>query len=79
MSQVLRLARFILPYKAKVAAALVALVVASRLRAGAGQGLKLVIDSGFGGGGSQAMLTPPSARWSASRHCSRPPRSRAFT
>jgi ATP-binding cassette subfamily B protein len=56
MTQVMRIARFIFPYKARLAVAFVALVVASGCVLALGHGLKLVIDSGFGGGGSQAML-----------------------
>jgi len=46
----LRLARFLMPYRARIAAALVALTVAAACVLALGQGLKLVIDNGFGSG-----------------------------
>jgi ATP-binding cassette subfamily B protein len=55
MRQVLRLARFVAPYRAKVAVAMVALVVAAGCVLALGQGLKFVVDRGFGGG-SPALL-----------------------
>jgi ATP-binding cassette subfamily B protein len=48
MAHVLRLARFIAPYRLKVAAALAALVVAAGCVLALGQGLKYVVDQGFG-------------------------------
>ena len=45
-----RIARFLLPYRARVAAAVVALVVAAACVLALGQGLKLVVDNGFGSG-----------------------------
>ncbi len=49
MAHVLRLARFVAPYRLKLAAALVALVVAAGCVLLLGHGLKLVVDQGFGG------------------------------
>ena len=46
----LRLARFLLPYRARIAAAVLALTVAALCVLALGQGLKLVIDNGFGSG-----------------------------
>ncbi len=50
MSQFLRLARFLAPYRLRVAAALAALVVAAGCVLALGHGLKLVVDGGFGSG-----------------------------
>src|SRR5262245_9716768 len=50
MTHVLRLARFIAPYRLKVAIALTALVIAAGCVLALGQGLKLVVDNGFGSG-----------------------------
>ncbi|MGQ0655759.1 MAG: ABC transporter transmembrane domain-containing protein [Betaproteobacteria bacterium] len=47
---VLRLARFVAPYRRRVACALAALLVAAGCVLALGQGLKLVIDAGFGSG-----------------------------
>ena len=47
-SQFLRLGRFLAPYKARVAGALAALLVAASCVLALGQGLRYVIDSGFG-------------------------------
>lgn len=55
MAHILRLARFVAPYRLKVAAAMAALVVAAGCVLAMGQGLKLVVDRGFGGA-SPAML-----------------------
>jgi ATP-binding cassette subfamily B protein len=49
------LARFVAPYRRKVAVALLALVVAAGCVLALGQGLKLVVDQGFGSG-SPALL-----------------------
>ena len=51
----LRLARFLLPYRWRIAAAVVALTVAAVSVLALGQGLKLVIDSGFGSGEPQLL------------------------
>ncbi|HUJ85361.1 MAG TPA: ABC transporter transmembrane domain-containing protein [Burkholderiales bacterium] len=48
--QFARLARFLRPYRARIAGALVALVVAAGSVLALGQGLKHVVDSGFGSG-----------------------------
>ncbi len=48
MRHALRLARFIAPYRLKIAAALLALVVAAGCVLALGQGLKHVVDKGFG-------------------------------
>ena len=45
-----RVARFLLPYRARVAVALAALVVAAACWLALGQGVKHVIDGGFAGG-----------------------------
>jgi ATP-binding cassette, subfamily B, bacterial len=50
VSPLLRLARFVLPYKGRLAAAAVALIVAAASVLALGQGLKHVIDSGFASG-----------------------------
>jgi ATP-binding cassette subfamily B protein len=50
MRHVLRLARFVAPYRMKIAAALLALVVAAGCVLALGQGLKYVVDKGFGSG-----------------------------
>jgi ATP-binding cassette subfamily B protein len=55
VSQLRRLLRFLLPYRLRVAGALVALVVAAGSVLALGQGLRHVIDSGFGSG-NPAML-----------------------
>ncbi len=54
-AQYLRLLRFLLPYRWRVAVALTALVVASACVLALGQGLRFVIDAGFGSG-NPAML-----------------------
>ena len=51
----LPLARFLLPYRWRIAAAVVALTVAAVSVLALGQGLKLVIDSGFGSGEPQLL------------------------
>ena len=48
MRHALRLARFVAPYRLKIAVAMVALVVAAGCVLALGQGLKYVIDKGFG-------------------------------
>ena len=50
VAHLLRLARFVAPYRWRVAAALGALVVAASCVLALGQGLKHVIDAGFGSG-----------------------------
>jgi ATP-binding cassette subfamily B protein len=50
MPAMLRLARFLAPYRWRVAAALVALLVAAGSVLALGQGLKHVVDNGFGSG-----------------------------
>src|SRR5687767_8076637 len=50
MKHALRLARFVAPYRLKVAAALLALVVAAGCVLALGQGLRHVVDNGFGSG-----------------------------
>jgi ATP-binding cassette subfamily B protein len=49
------LARFLLPYRARVAGALAALVVAAACWLALGQGVKHVIDGGFAGGDPAAL------------------------
>ncbi len=48
VSQLARLGKFLLPYKWRVAAALVALLIAASCVLALGQGLRYVIDAGFG-------------------------------
>ncbi|MBM3367844.1 MAG: ABC transporter, partial [Betaproteobacteria bacterium] len=55
MAHILRLARFVAPYRLKVAMAMMALVIAAGCVLALGQGLKLVVDNGFGSG-SPRML-----------------------
>jgi ATP-binding cassette subfamily B protein len=55
MAHVLRLARFVAPYRLRVAAALAALVVAAGCVLALGQGLKLVVDNGFGSGNPELL------------------------
>ena len=50
MASMLRLAGFLAPYRLRVAVALVALLVAAGTVLALGQGLKHVVDNGFGGG-----------------------------
>jgi len=45
-----RLSRFLLPYRARIGAALVALLVAAGCVLALGQGLRFVVDAGFGSG-----------------------------
>ena len=47
VSQLLRLARFLVPYRARIAVALVALVIAASCMLALGQGMRHVIDAGF--------------------------------
>ncbi|MBM3385596.1 MAG: ABC transporter, partial [Betaproteobacteria bacterium] len=55
MAHILRLARFLAPYRLKVAAAMAALVVAAGCVLALGQGLKLVVDGGFGSGNPETL------------------------
>ena len=50
VAQLARLARFLLPYRLRIAVALTALVVAAGCVLALGQGLRHVIDGGFGSG-----------------------------
>ncbi|HJY77250.1 MAG TPA: ABC transporter transmembrane domain-containing protein, partial [Burkholderiales bacterium] len=50
-----KLARFLLPYRARIAWALAALVVAAASWLALGQGMKHVIDGGFAGGDPRAL------------------------
>src|SRR3954470_7840346 len=50
IAQLLRLGRFLMPYRSRIAVALVALVVAASCVLALGQGLRHVIDAGFGSG-----------------------------
>ncbi len=50
MMHALRLLRFVAPYRARVAVALVALLVAAGSVLALGQGLRHVVDAGFGSG-----------------------------
>jgi ATP-binding cassette subfamily B protein len=55
LSPLLRLASFVWPYKRRLAAAAVALLVAAGAVLALGQGLKLVVDSGFASGDVRAL------------------------
>lgn len=55
MRHVLRLARFIFPYRLKIAAAFCALVVAAGCVLALGQGLRHVVDKGFGSGSAPLL------------------------
>ena len=55
MQPILRLARFLAPYRWRIAAALVALLVAAACVLALGQGLRLVVDRGFGSGEPQLL------------------------
>ncbi len=57
MAYMLRLARFVAPYRLQVAAAMTALVVAAGCVLALGQGLKLVVDNGFGSGSPRMLDT----------------------
>src|SRR3954470_7740345 len=48
IAQLLRLGRFLMPYRSRIAVALVALVIAASCVLALGQGLRHVIDAGFG-------------------------------
>jgi ATP-binding cassette, subfamily B, bacterial len=50
VSHLVRLARFVAPYRGRVAAALVALVIAAACVLALGQGLRRVVDGGFASG-----------------------------
>jgi ATP-binding cassette subfamily B protein len=50
MPSMLRMARFLAPYRWRIAAALAALLVAAACVLALGQGLRLVVDRGFGSG-----------------------------
>jgi len=55
MGSLARLARFLAPYRWRIAAALAALLVAAACVLALGQGLKLVVDAGFGSGEPQLL------------------------
>ena len=55
MTHILRLGRFLLPYRARIAVALGALVIAAACVLALGHGLKLVVDNGFGSGNPQLL------------------------
>jgi ATP-binding cassette subfamily B protein len=55
MGSLARLTRFLLPYRARIAAALLALVVAAGGVLALGQGLRYVVDAGFGSGEPQLL------------------------
>ena len=55
LAQLARLGRFLLPYRARIAAALTALVVAASCVLALGQGLRYVIDAGFGSGDARML------------------------
>src|SRR5499426_2112632 len=51
----LRLGRFLMPYRARIAGALLALVIAASCVLVLGQGLRHVVDAGFGSGGPRLL------------------------
>jgi ATP-binding cassette subfamily B protein len=55
MRHVLRLARFVVPYRVKIGIALCALVIAAGCVLALGQGLKFVVDRGFGSGNPELL------------------------
>jgi ATP-binding cassette subfamily B protein len=55
MRHVLRLARFVVPYRLKISIALCALVIAAGCVLALGQGLKFVVDRGFGSGNPELL------------------------
>ncbi|HEX2650351.1 MAG TPA: ABC transporter transmembrane domain-containing protein [Burkholderiales bacterium] len=55
MRHALRLARFVAPYRARVAVALAALVIAAGCVLALGQGLRFVIDRGFGSSNAEFL------------------------
>jgi len=55
MGSLARLSRFLLPYRARIACALLALVVAAGGVLALGQGLRYVVDAGFGSGEPQLL------------------------
>jgi ATP-binding cassette subfamily B protein len=57
VGQLLRLARFLKPYRGRVYAALAALLVAAGCVLALGQGLRFVIDAGFGSGDAAMLNT----------------------
>ncbi len=57
ISQLRRLLRFLAPYRRQVAGALIALVTASGCVLALGQGLRFVIDAGFGSGNPALLNT----------------------
>lgn len=57
LGQLKRLVRFLIPYRLRIAAALLALVVAASCVLALGQGLRYVIDAGFGSGDPKLLNT----------------------
>src|SRR5262245_15077826 len=55
MSPVLRLLRFVSPYRLRIAVAMVALMVAAGCVLALGQGLRHVVDKGFGSGNPELL------------------------
>ena len=55
--------KFLLPYRAQVIFATIALVVTATVTLSVGQGMRLVIDEGFGAGSSTALVESTSL-WS---------------
>jgi ATP-binding cassette subfamily B protein len=55
LAQLARLGRFLLPYRRRIAAALAALVIAASSVLALGQGLRYVIDAGFGSGNPRLL------------------------
>src|SRR4051812_9195335 len=55
MRHALRLARFVAPYRLRIAVALVALLVAAGCVLALGQGLRHVVDKGFGSGNPELL------------------------
>ena len=57
IAHLFRLGRFLAPYRWRIAAALAALIIAASCVLALGQGLKLVIDGGFGSGDPRLLNT----------------------
>src|SRR5262245_62337819 len=55
MSPVLRLLRFVSPYRLRIAVAMVALMVAAGCVLALGQGLRHVVEKGFGSGNPELL------------------------
>lgn len=63
LGQLLRLSRFLRPYKGQILAALVALMMSSGLVLGLGQGIRRLIDSGLASGNTQLLSEAMIVLW----------------